>query len=189
MKASGDSASLLVLGLGNFLCSDDGLGVAAVDLLVGRYRLPESVRVIDGGTLGLSLLSYIRSCDDVILVDAISDEGPPGTFIRLEGTDVAPAVRNRLSCHQIGVADLLNALDLLDEEPRSLTLLGLIPKTLELGLGLSPPVENQLPVLVEKIADEACRLGHQLLPHAGMLSTEHQHPSRGSRPCRTRSGP
>ncbi|MCK5482082.1 MAG: hydrogenase maturation protease, partial [Gemmatimonadetes bacterium] len=97
MKASGGSASLLVLGLGNVLCSDDGLGVAAVELLARQYRLPESVRVMDGGTLGLSLLSYISSSDDVILVDAISDEGPPGTFIRLEGSDVAPAVRNRLS--------------------------------------------------------------------------------------------
>ena len=171
MKGSGGSASLLVLGLGNVLCSDDGLGVAAVELLARQYRLPESVRVMDGGTLGLSLLSYISSSDDVILVDAISDEGPPGTFIRLEGSDVAPAVRNRLSCHQIGVADLLDALNLLDAEPRSLTLLGLIPETLELGLGRSPPVETQLPVLVEKIADEARRLGHQLHPHAGTPTT------------------
>jgi hydrogenase maturation protease len=159
--------SLLVLGLGNVLCGDDGLGVAATELLRRRYRIPERVRVLDGGTLGLALLSHIEASDDVILVDAIRGAGPSGTFVRLEGADVEPAVRSCLSCHQVGVADLLDALHMLQTYPRHLVLLGLVPESLELCLGRSPQVEEQLPRLVERIVVEASRLGYEFLPVAG----------------------
>lgn len=156
--------SLLVLGLGNVLCGDDGLGVAAIESLKRRYRVPVGVRVLDGGTLGLSLLTHIRASDDVIIVDAISGGGPPGTLVRLEAEEVAPAVRHRLSCHQVGVADLLDALDLLGAYPRRLILLGLVPETLELDYGCSPAVKAKLPELVGKIVEEASRLGYALPP-------------------------
>ncbi len=164
MTASGKSTSLLVLGLGNVLCGDDGLGVAAIELLGRRHRIPEGVRVLDGGTLGLSLLTHIRASDDVILVDAINGGGPPGTLVRLEADEVAPAVRSRLSCHQVGVADLLDALGMLDAYPRRLVLLGLVPESLELNYGCSPSVTEKLPELVEKIVEEAGRLGYDLPP-------------------------
>jgi hydrogenase maturation protease len=143
------------------LCGDDGLGVAATELLSRRYQIPDGARVLDGGTLGLALMSHIRSLNDVILVDAVRGDGPPGTLVRLEGDDVAPAARHRLSVHQVGVADLLDGLRLLDEYPRKLVLLGLVPETLALGLGRSAAVERQLPMLVTKILEEAGRLGYQ----------------------------
>ncbi len=167
MSAHDSSASLLILGLGNVLCSDDGLGVAALELLERRHWTPEGVRVLDGGTLGLSLLTHIRASDDVIIVDAINGDGPPGTFVRLDGDEVAPAVRSRLSAHQVGVADLLDALGMLDAYPRRLVLLGLVPASLELNYGCSPPVEERLPELVEEIVEEARRLGYDLPPAGG----------------------
>ncbi len=173
MRASGSPPSLLVLGLGNVLCGDDGLGVAAAELLGRRYLLPDGTRILDGGTLGLTLLSYIQSSDDVILVDAIRADGPAGSLVRLEGDEVGPAVRNRLSVHQIGVADLLEGLRLLDAYPRSLVLLGLVPETLELGLHHSAAVDRQIPLLVEKIVEEAERLGYELLPK-GADETAHR---------------
>ena len=166
MPITGSPGSLLVLGLGNVLCGDDGLGVAAIEMLRRRYQIPAGVRVLDGGTLGLGLLSFIRPFDDVILVDAIEGAGPPGTFIRLEGDEVGPAVQTRLSCHQIGVAELLDALHMLNAYPRSLLLLGLVPETLKLGLGRSPPVEAQIPRLVEELVAEVRRLGHELQSNA-----------------------
>ena len=162
MTASGNQSSLLVLGLGNVLCGDDGLGVAATEILGRRYELPDSARVLDGGTLGLALMSHIRSFHDVILVDAVRGEGPPGTLVRLVGDEVAPAARHRLSVHQVGVADLLDGLRLLDEYPSNLVLLGLVPETLTLGLGRSAAVERQLPKLVSTIVEEAGRLGYAL---------------------------
>ena len=159
---SAPTRPLLILGLGNVLCGDDGLDVVATEELGRRYELPEGVRALDGGTLGLSLLSWFEASQDVILVDAIQADQPVGSPVRLEGDEVAPAVRNRLSCHQVGVADLLDALRLTDRLPHSMVLLGLVPDTLELGVARTADVEAALPSLVDEIANEARRLGHEL---------------------------
>jgi hydrogenase maturation protease len=155
---------LLVLGLGNVLLEDDGVGSAAVALLRDRYRFPAGVQVLDGGTLGLSLLPYLEDADALILVDAVRADGPPGTFVRLEGDDVPPAVATRLSPHQIGVADLLDGARWLDRSPRRVVLLGLVPESMELAIGLSAHVSVALPDLVARVADEAGALGHTFHP-------------------------
>lgn len=150
---------LLVLGLGNLLLEDDGVGAAAVALLLDRYEVPAGARVLDGGTLGLSLLPYLDAADSVILVDAIRVEAGPGSLVRLEGDDVPPAVATRLSPHQVGVADLLDGARWLGRYPRRVVLLGLVPESMELAVGLSPRVRPALPVLVERIVEEARTLG------------------------------
>ena len=150
---------LLVLGLGNLLLEDDGVGAAAVAVLRDRYETPEGVRLLDGGTLGLSLLPHLEEAETVILVDAIRADGAPGTLVRLDGDEVAPAVATRLSPHQVGVADLLDGARWLDRYPASVVLLGLVPETMELGVGLSPHVRSALPALVERIVDEARAMG------------------------------
>lgn len=155
---------LLVLGLGNVLCGDDGLGPAAVARLLRAYEPPPAARFLDGGTLGLSLLPLLEDARDVILVDAVRADATPGTAVRLEGDEVAPAARNRLSVHQVGVSDLLDSLRLRGREPERLILLGLVPETLDLGLSRSAGVEAALPDLVERIAAEVRRLGYELAP-------------------------
>lgn len=165
--------SLLILGLGNILCGDDGLGVAAVAEIQRRFVPPPGVRVLDGGTLGLTLLGYVGQARDVVLVDAVAADAPPGTLVRLEGSEVGPAARERLSVHQIGVADLLDGLRLLDAVPRRLLLLGLVPRTLELGLERSPEVQSQLPTLVRAVIAEAARLGYELRP-TSQDETDHE---------------
>jgi hydrogenase maturation protease len=151
---------LLVLGLGNVLCGDDGLGAVAVHLLERRYATPPGVSVLDGGTLGLSLLPHLEQAREAILVDAIRAEGAPGSFVRLEGDEVAPAVAVRLSVHQVGVLDLLEAARWRDRYPSRLVLLGLVPQSLELGLSRTAAVEAALPGLVDRIVGEAAGLGH-----------------------------
>lgn len=153
---------LLILGLGNVLCGDDGLGAAAVARLRARYEIPDGVSVQDGGTLGLSLLPHIEDAQKAILVDAIRTDASPGSFVRLEGDDVGPAVANRLSVHQVGVADLLDAARWRGRLPEVLVLLGLVPQTLELGLARSPCVEAHLPDLVQRVVEEAFALGFKL---------------------------
>ena len=152
--------SLLILGLGNVICGDDGAGVVAVERLRRSHVLPDGVRALDGGTLGLSLLGEFHQGQDVILVDAVRVDASPGTPVRLDGDAVAGAVRERLSVHQIGVADLLDALRLTGAVPRRLVLLGLVPRTFELGLARSPEVEAGLDGLVEEVAEEARRMGY-----------------------------
>ena len=153
--------SLLVLGLGNVLLQDDGLGVTAVTQLIDRYDRPDGVRVLDGGTLGLSLLPAVEESDRLILVDAIQAAGDPGDFVRLTGDDVGPAVATRLSPHQVGVADLLEGARWLDRYPSTVVLLGLVPQSIELGIGLSPVVHRHVPALVSRVVAEARALGFE----------------------------
>jgi hydrogenase maturation protease len=155
---------LLVLGLGNILCGDDGLGAVAIARIGARYEIPEGMTVLDGGTLGLSLLPYLEDAEKVILVDAINAEGPPGSFVRLEGDEVGPAVAGRLSVHQVGVADLLDAARWRGRLPEELVLLGLVPESLDVGVTRSARVEAGLPGLVARVVHEVHRLGFELNP-------------------------
>jgi hydrogenase maturation protease len=153
-----------VLGLGNVLCADDGLGVAALARFARHYEVGTEVRLADGGTLGLALLGLFDDVDDVLLLDAILADAAPGSLVLFCGRDVEPAARQRLSAHQVGVADLLDALRLIGGEPRRLALIGLVPERVELGLGCSPAVERALPRLVSALADEIRRRGHRVAP-------------------------
>ena len=166
---------LLVLGLGNLLCGDDGLGAAAVARLDRNWEPPDGTLVLDGGTLGLALLPYIEDSRDVILVDAVCADEPPGTLVLLAGEDVAPAVRHRLSPHQIGVADLLDGARLHDRYPHRLVLVGLVPGTLSLGIERSAAVESRLPELINEIVEQARHLGHAFVHRTNRPSDSRDH--------------
>ena len=149
------------------LLEDDGVGSAAVARLRDRYIAPPGVLVLDGGTLGLALLPYLESADNLILVDAIRTDEPAGTLVRLQDDEVGPAVATRLSVHQVGVADLLDAARWLDRYPERVTLLGLVPASMELVVGLSRRVRPSLPLLVDSVVEEARALGFLFRPRTG----------------------
>jgi hydrogenase maturation protease len=158
--------AVLVLGLGNVLLGDDGLGAAAVSRLERDYRIPADVCLQDGGTLGLGLLGLLSEASHVILIDAVRIESPPGSLVRLDGDDVLDAVRDRLSPHQVGVADLLAAARLIDRYPATVTLLGLVPQAIELAIVRSPPVEAALDALVVAVVHEVQSLGYTMVRHS-----------------------
>jgi len=155
---------LCVLGLGNLLCRDDGLGVVAVRHLLEQYRLGPGVVALDGGTLGMSLMSHVADVPSLLLVDAVELDEPPGTLVELSGDSVALAAAQRLSVHQVGVVDLLDGLRLTGRYPASLRLMGLVPETTELGVQLSPAVEERLPDLVHRVAARIEALGFTVTP-------------------------
>jgi hydrogenase maturation protease len=161
---AGGKIGVLVLGLGNVLLGDDGLGAAAVARLEGEYSIPPGVHVADGGTLGLSLLGLLTDADHVILVDAVRTDDPPGTLVRLDGEDVSDAVRDRLSPHQVGVADLLDAARLIDRYPATVTLLGLVPEAFDLAVVRSAAVDARLDELVAAIVQQVQSLGYKMVP-------------------------
>jgi hydrogenase maturation protease len=98
-------------------------------------------------------------------VDAVrSEEEAPGTLIEITGDEVAPAVRERLSVHQIGVADLLDGLRLLGDYPPQLQLIGVVPRSFELRVGLSPEVEQALPNLVSSVVKRIESLAGPMTP-------------------------
>lgn len=161
---SNTATDLLVLGLGNVLLTDDGVGPAVIARLRDAHIIPGGVQLLDGGTLGLSLLPYLEDAKAVILVDAVAADEAPGTLVRLEGSDVGPAVATRLSPHQVGVADLLEGARWHDREPAHMVLLGVVPESIELGVGLSAPVMTAMPELTELVRAEIAACGFALSP-------------------------
>ncbi|MGM0575379.1 MAG: hydrogenase maturation protease [Myxococcota bacterium] len=153
---------VLVMGLGNVLCADDGAGIVALDRLARAWTAPPDVELLDGGTLGLALLPLLRRARRVVLLDAVAADAPPGTLLRLEGRHVGPAVARHLSPHQVGVADLLDGARLLGGRPEQIVLLGVVPASLDLAVARSPEVEAALPRLVDAAAAECARFGHPL---------------------------
>lgn len=152
----------LLLGLGNLLCGDDGLGIVALERLRRSHVVPAGLRLIDGGTQGLSLLPILEQAQRVWILDAVQTDAPPGSLVTLAGEAVEPALRERLSPHQVGVADLLDALQWRGTWPAQIRVLGLVPGDLGLRIGLSEPVARSLPALVEAAACELRDAGHAL---------------------------
>jgi len=143
----------LVLGLGNLVHSDDGLGVYAIERLMEDSRVPPGVVLMDGGTQGLSLLPHISGFERLLVIDALDVGEPPGTIVRLEGA----ALKNmpgKPSVHQLGFADLLAALELLGETPEQIVLLGVQPLSTEWAAELTPPVQTALAPLVDAVLDQ-----------------------------------
>lgn len=174
MTTTRERIDVLVLGLGNVLCGDDGAGIAAVHRLQRHYELADGVAVNDGGTLGLSLLPLVDSADRVILVDAIRGDGVPGTLVRLDGDSVGPAVYERLSPHQIGVSDLLAGAALMGRYPTEVVLVGIVPETIELGLGRSPAVDARLDELVAATVAELERMGYPPQPRESSNTSDNE---------------
>ena len=154
----------LVLGVGNKLMSDEGVGVHVIERLVEKYRVPEEVQVLDGGTLGLDLLYYLEGIENLLLVDAAETGKEAGTMIRLEGDDVPAFMSIKISPHQMGVPDMLAAAKLKDVYPKRLVLWGIQPKLITLGLELSPVLAAKVDIVADKLADELRAWGMSVKP-------------------------
>ncbi len=151
--------SILVLGIGNLIMTDDGVGVRVAQRLMEEYRFPDWVTVMDGGTLGLDLLPHLEGVERLLMVDAVETGGPPGTVVRLSGEEIPVALQTKLSPHQMGLQDLLAVAELQGNRPAEMVLWGVQPESIELGMELSPAVEAQFDVLVERVLAELAAWG------------------------------
>jgi len=143
----------LVLGLGNLVHSDDGLGVHAIQMLQLDARVPPEAVLMDGGTQGLALLPHISAFRRVIVIDALDVGERPGTLVRLEGK----ALQNlpgKASVHQLGFADLMVALELLGESPEEVVMFGIQPLSIEWGTELTAPVQEALAGLPDLVIEQ-----------------------------------
>ncbi len=142
------SSDTVVVGVGNTILSDDGVGVHAARLLHGDSRVPPGVTILDGGTIGLELIPYVSDASRILFLDAVNSDSAPGTLARMSGTDFIGAAGG-LSVHQLGVADLIAAMALVACRPQDIVVLGLQPANTDWGTCLSPAVEAALPNLVD----------------------------------------
>ena len=153
-------ATSIVLGLGNTLHSDDGVGPKAIEKLRNDPRVPGDVSLIEGGTLGLELLTYIWDCSYLLVLDAVDVEQPPGTLVRMSNQELQ-TLPGKGSVHQLGVADLLVALRVLAYRTPEVVLLGVQPATTAWGTELSPAVAAALLALADAAIAELCHRPHR----------------------------
>ena len=146
--------STLILGVGNYLQQDDGLSVHTIERLMEDKRIPEDVRIVDGGTCGLDLMQYLEGVDHLILLDAVHAGKIPGTIVRLTGDQVPAYLAMKISPHDIGLPDLMATAKLRDIYPQFVTVLGIEPETIDFGIDLSETVARQIDAYIEMIITE-----------------------------------
>ncbi len=150
---------ILILGVGNILFTDEGIGVRALEWLQSHYVFPDNVTLVDGGTLGMGLMDALLGCDRVYVLDAVLGGGEPGSVYRLTDNDLRKSMSFRDSLHQTDLVDTLIYCDILGHRPEGVVF-GMEPfdyHTMELGL--SPVCRNALPAMAEKLVEELKGLG------------------------------
>ena len=165
---------VLLLGVGNILMRDDGVGVHAVQALSDAYELPANMRVVDGGVGGLGLLGEFADLDCLLIVDAVRNGGVPGSIYRFGPERIKPRRGPFVSAHEVGIAELLAAAEISGRLPET-QIIGVEPlDTDTVGLEISLPLRSALPRVVAAIVDTLHAHGIELKekPRPGMQPCE-----------------
>ncbi len=161
-------APVLVLGLGNMLLGDDGVGPALLQDVEHLYRNEPAVECVDGGTQGMALLDYLSGREAVVILDAFASQRGAGTVSVLEGDEVMNARGPRsTSAHEGNAGELLAAAALIDCLPERIFLVGIEPESLRTHLGLSESVRNALPRALAR----TCMVIDQVVSELGVTTT------------------
>jgi len=150
---------IVVLGVGNILLSDEGIGVHAVNALSAAYDLPPEVEVIDGGTSGMDCLDQIAEADLLLIADAMRSGVEPGTITRLDDSQLQAFFKTKISPHQVGLSDVLATLNLHGLAPKRTVLIGTQPQSFALGMEPTPALAARLPAIVEALVAELAAAG------------------------------
>ena len=144
---------IIILGVGNILMQDEGFGVRVVEELTRRYRFPDNVQVLDGGTLGMELLRFVTGADRLLIIDAVSGGGSPGDLYYFANDEVKAYFKNKVSLHELGIQDVLAALELLEQPVREVVILGIQPAVIDVGLELSETVQPGVAATAGRVLD------------------------------------
>ena len=161
VNTKGNSNNLLskivVLGVGNELLSDEGIGVHVVKALLKENILPPEVEVMEGGTDGFGLINIITDTDRLIVIDSIKGGSEPGSLYKFDIEDApAPPDIFKTSVHQIGILEVINLSSLIGKTPKT-TVIGVEPKSVSTGMELSKEVRAKIPRVIELVQAEVER--------------------------------
>jgi hydrogenase maturation protease len=152
---------ITLLGIGNILFRDEGVGVRVIEQLENLYAFPDCVSVVDGGVMGLGLLNILAETNHLIVVDAVKNRGKPGELYRLEGDAVPKRFLAKNSLHQIDFLETLTASQVIERLPETV-ILGVEPEDIEtLGIELTPTIQEKVGALIDMVLRELDRLGVQ----------------------------
>lgn len=144
---------IVVLGVGNILLKDEGVGVRVIEEL-DKLDLPSNVEVVDGGTLGLNLLPVIEKADLLIVVDVVEANSESGTIFRFEPSDIdISSGEGKMSLHQVTLLEVLKLAAMMGKNPRTV-IFGIEPKEIDWGDSLSDEIKEKVPTLVNLVLEE-----------------------------------
>ncbi|MBN2738333.1 MAG: hydrogenase maturation protease [Spirochaetales bacterium] len=159
--------TIAVLGVGNILCQDDGIGVHLVNRLLSA-GLPSNVHLIDVGVNTLDSLVYFEDFHLVVIIDALKGGSPPGTLYKLKPQDIVEYDQNNLSLHDVQVLDLVAMAAKLNKHPRVL-IYGIEPKNTSLGMELSAELQRKMDELVRYLQKDLGELAAGAGSHQDIL--------------------
>jgi hydrogenase maturation protease len=158
-NSGGDDISpekIVILCVGNVLLSDEGVGVHVANELL-KIDFPPNVSVFEGGTDGFRLIDIITGADRLIVVDAVKGGGDPGSLYRFDIDDVTHSPSGfKTSVHQIGILEVINLSELIGKKPRT-TIIGVEPKSLDMGMELTPEIRAKMPRILDLVQEEIDR--------------------------------
>lgn len=153
MSMSDVADRVVVIGVGNPLMRDDGFGLAVLEALLAGWDVPAGVELVDGGTWGMNLLPLIEDASALILVDAINAAAPPGAEIVLEHDQLPRYLATKISPHEIDLRDVLALAELRGRLPARTVALGVQPRRVELGEGLTPLIAARVASTAKRVAE------------------------------------
>jgi len=149
------NAEVVVIGLGNILMEDEGIGVHAVNHLEKNYLFKPEIEIVDGGTSGLDLLPFFGTEKSILLIDAVNFDMDPGTVGALEDDAILAQLDPKISLHHLGLSDLISISELTDRKAKKMTLLGIQPESMEnLDLEMTDTIKG----VFDKVIDNALRI-------------------------------
>ena len=157
-----------VLGLGNPLMGDDGVGVAVLERLREGWTVPPTVTLLDGGTWGMNMLQDIESADHLLIIDAIAGGMPPGTEMVLGRAEIPRWLGHKLSPHQIDLREVLALTELRGTFPAEAVAIGLQPERIEAYVPLSPRLAARVDAVVRLVIDQLAAWGVECVPRDGV---------------------
>lgn len=149
-------AKILILGIGNILLQDEGVGVRVIEHLQTDKRLPEGVELVDGGTAGADLIDVLADRQLVIIVDAVDFDAPAGTILRITPDDWLPR-ENALSLHDLDIPQTLAMTRLLGCAPEKVVCFGIVPQTTCPGMAMSPTLTALIPTITDLVFHEVSK--------------------------------
>lgn len=149
-----------VVGLGNPLMGDDGLGLVALHELRERWRFTPPVELVDGGTWGMNLLPLVESAERILFLDAITLGAAPGALIVLERDELPRFFGMKLSPHQVDLKEVLAVAELRGTLPRDVAAIGLQPAHVGMSTQLTDVLRVGLPDLIDAVVERLGQWGH-----------------------------
>jgi hydrogenase maturation protease len=143
--------NIALIGLGNILLRDEGVGVHVANTIKQRYTFSPDVEIIDGGTMGLDHLPIFGGRDKVLIVDAVDFGRDPGYIGIIENDDIPSVLNSKLSVHHINLSDVLFAAKLMGISPSEICLIGIQPQSLDVGLDMTGAIKEKIEILIDVV--------------------------------------